>query len=227
MMDRCLLAPYNPLDGDIPGWFDQGQFAGRKQHGADMLALILALIIQHAPPGPYFIILADFSKAYDGLWKEALMAKLATKGVNLRHLASIRALYSKLFAKAKDSSQQFFELKLGIPQGGRNSSFLWTTFIDDLPDDLFENGISTTIFGIVLACLIFMDDLAIPCSSIQQTQKALRVLEDYCAAWKVTFNLVKTVVLPIRNSFGPCSGLLSSRPEGSRFPLWREGIKTS
>jgi hypothetical protein len=29
------------------------------------------------------------------------------------------------------------------------------------------------------------------------------VLEDYCAAWKVSFNLVKTVVLPIRNSIGP------------------------
>ena len=69
VIEKSTISPINPPSGDIPYWFNPGQFAARKSHSAEALCFILYLHICLTAPAPLFILFTDIEKAFDRTWK--------------------------------------------------------------------------------------------------------------------------------------------------------------
>ena len=109
------------------------------------------------------------------------------------HVAWLRALYSKLLTAVSDgnSLSAFAELINGIGQGDSNSTALHGAFLNDLPELLAKKGIGVDLFGTLIAILLFLDDICIPCTSPDQLKQALNIMHQYGLKWRITFNLSK------------------------------------
>ena len=81
------------------------QFAGRRKHSADLLALVLQFILCTHATNPLYLILLDIAKAFDTVWRDALWAKLLSQGHRPQHVAWLRALYDKLLTAVKGIMQ--------------------------------------------------------------------------------------------------------------------------
>jgi hypothetical protein len=169
------------------------QFAGRKKHSADLLALILQLIISTHRSKALYLILLDIAKAFDTVWRDALWAKLIAQGHSLKHVAWLRALYNKLMTAVKSGNvvSRFVELLNGIGQGDTNSTPLHGAFLNDLPALLTTEGIGISLFNVFISILLFLDDVCIPCYSPSQVLHALNTMHLYATKWRITYNLDK------------------------------------
>ena len=43
----------------------------------------------------------------------------------------------------------------------------------------------------MIAILLFLDDICIPCSSHEQVLRALATMHNYALTWRISFNLTK------------------------------------
>lgn len=121
-------------------------------------------------------IYLDFSKAFDTVDHALLLKKLVTMGfgsISMRWLASYlteRRLYVK-FASARSSE---FISTSGVPQGSLLGPYLFSLFINDLPEFLHND------------CLLFADDVKV-FSIVTGEEDCLRIqrsLDDLTAgAW--------------------------------------------
>jgi hypothetical protein len=158
-VERMVAEPIWPLDEPDREWFDPAQFAPRKHHSSAQLAFILGLILHYRKRKPTYIILVDISQAFDTLWKEGLWLKLLLKGVPLRTVAILAALYKGLSTRIK-RHHRGFTMDNGLPQGSANASFLYTTFINDIPELLRKDDIALHFLTLLVHCLIFLDDIS-------------------------------------------------------------------
>jgi hypothetical protein len=205
VVERSLLCPINPLDGDPAGWFYYGQYAGRKRHSAEALAFILQLLIDYTSPNPLFLVFVDISKAFDHTWRDGLYHKLLVKGADPRLLASIRALYAKVLTQITGGGLGPLECGRGVAQGSPNSTFFFTTFLNDLSSLLLCLSLNISLLTILITLILFLDDLVIPARSIDDIPRILKALEEFASAWKFAYNLSKCGVLPIRSCTPPRS----------------------
>ena len=112
----AISDPIFPHDQVYEESICQEQFAGRKKHSADLLALILQMIVHCAGNNPLYIILLDIQKAFDTMWRDALWHKLVRQGHSPRHVSWLKALYNKLLTavRSDDGLSDFEELVHGI-----------------------------------------------------------------------------------------------------------------
>jgi hypothetical protein len=183
-----------PVDATFEESINAEQFAGRKHHSADLLVLVLQLIIHCAGSSPLYIILVDIQKAFDTLWRDALWHKLLQQGHNKSSVAWLKSFYNKLITavRAGDGISEYVQLLHGIGQGDPNSTKFYGAFLSDLPSFL---GGGVQVCGVLITALLFLDDIAVPCSSQAQVRNKLRKLSDYGRRWRITYNLEKSVVL--------------------------------
>ena len=77
-----------------------------------------------------------------------------------------------------DYTSEIIEALLGLAQGGPNSGKLFAAFLSDLPIELAKKKSETIdIFGVLITCLIFMDDVLIPLSTDDDVIAALAARE--------------------------------------------------
>ena len=69
---RILADPIFPILDDFLLALGPEQFAGRKHHSADMLAVTLSMLIALHGSAPLYIILLDVKKAFDRAWRSAI-----------------------------------------------------------------------------------------------------------------------------------------------------------
>ena len=166
------------------------QFAGKRKHNADMMALVLQLLIEDRGSAATYIILLDVSKAFDSVWRDAIWVKLLEKGHEAKHVLWLKSLYVQLLTavKGNDGNSGFVNLENGIGQGDPNSTDNYASFLADLPSVLeVHNGVK--LFKLLIRCLLFLDDIAVPCSSQQQVLAKLETMNRYATKWRITFNL--------------------------------------
>jgi hypothetical protein len=115
-------------------------------------------------------------------------------GHNKRNVAWLKAFYHKLLTavKAGDGISNYIELIHGIGQGDPNSTKFYSAFLTDLPSYL---GGGVQLFGVLISALLFLDDIAVPCSTQGQVRDKLAKLTSYGRKWRITYNLEKNVVL--------------------------------
>jgi hypothetical protein len=188
-----VFPPHSMMQDALP----PEQFAGRRGHSAEQLALILHCITYLRHDKPTFVLLLDLSKAFDRVWREALFVKLTREDLDPRAAAELAALYRTLRSKVKCGANlsEFIKASLGIGQGSPNSTHLFAFLLSDLPDKLREQGLGIEVVGLFIACLLFLDDIAILLDSPDQVFRAFRVLHTFAERWGLKFNLSKCAVL--------------------------------
>ena len=158
---RILADPIFPILDDFLLALGPEQFAGRKHHSADMLAVTLSMLIALHGSAPMYIILLDVKKAFDRAWRSAIWLKMLRKGGSPHAVAWLRKAYLRLrtAVKSGDLTSAYADADIGVGQGDPNSTSFFNLLISDLPAHLRDRGICTVWYGIPLTCLIFLDDI--------------------------------------------------------------------
>ena len=143
------------------------------------------------------MVLVDFKRAFDTVWKVGLLHKLLALEIPSCYIKWIKQFLSDRqgrvsYGVAKSGYKKFHE---GLPQGSVLSPTLFLCFINDITDKLPPN----------CEVSLFADDLALwtQSSDIDEAessmQKALDVLENWSKKWKLEINVEKTEVTYFSN----------------------------
>ena len=135
-------------------------------------------------------VFVDLTKAFDKVWKEGLLLKLARKEIGGKMYRWIESYLFHRSARVKLDGQlsHLVKIKEGVPQGGVISPTLFTIFIDDIADAISKH----------VSRALHADDLAIWSSSehittaTYRTQEALNKISQWAREWLVIINKTKT-----------------------------------
>ena len=177
---------------------EQGGFR-THQRTTDHIYLLRTIIKKYTTQNRYlYTCFVDFSKAFDSIWRLALIEKLSRVGINGNFLKIIKSIYSTTTNSLiyKDLLSSKFTSNIGVKQGDPLSTILFNLYVNDLPGIFsFEGNHPITINNINISCLQYADDLVIMSTSHEALQKCLYNLEEYCDKWKLEVNTKKTKVI--------------------------------
>ena len=193
---RALASPVVEVNAYFAEALGFEQFAGRRFHSADMLAVLLWTILHLNGSKPLFVVLLDVTKAFDRVWREALWAKLLAQGHPPHVVAWLRAAYVRLrtAVKGDGSNSEFHSSSVGIGQGDVNSTNWFAIFLADFPAHLKRHGASFELLGLLLVCFLFLDDIAALAHSVDEVCSVLHAAHLYEEEWSVTFSKSKSCV---------------------------------
>ena len=145
-----------------------------------------------------FVCYVDFRKAYDYVWRSAMILKLLKKGIGGNFAKILQNMYSSTKCACKDAYYQSesFYTNIGVKQGDNLSPTLFNIFIDDFQEYLDVKKTEPAILNTTLINhLFFADDLILISESSSGLQHCLNGLQNYCKGWKLDVNLEKTKVM--------------------------------
>ena len=155
------------------------------------------------PPAAHhtiYIAYLDVRKAYDGCWRQGIIAQLKARGVDQHTCALFESMLQpgkvRRTALIGTARSDEFALESGVPQGAVLSPALYNVFIDGLARRLEadERGFGATAHGIRVPSLLYADDIALLAHSPHQLQQMVDVCTQYAAEWRFSFNAAKCVV---------------------------------
>lgn len=179
------------LHNRLSTWFQpQKEQAGAQPHRSctDHL-LTLRLFINYAveKKQKLFVLMVDFSKAYDKIPRNSLLAMLRKHGIGSQMLHAIESMYKRSWNSIGTSVA---ESKAGVRQGAPTSCFLFTFYVNELVKMLRNSG-NDSYLGWVHSVML-MDDTAIMASSRKKLLEKLAVLETFCTSYGMQLNQSKT-----------------------------------
>ena len=138
-----------------------------------------------------YFCFVDFRKAYDSIWREALLKKLLGYGVSTKFVSLLKSMLekTKLSVHLPRGITEFFPSNVGLKQGGNMSPILLNLFINDI-NEIFDVRFChpVTLGNIKLNNLLYADDLILISETKTSLQGCLDNLEAYCQKWKLTVN---------------------------------------
>ena len=171
----------------------------KNQRTTDHIYLLHRIIRKYISQNQYlYTCFVDFSKAFDSLWRLALMKKLSDVGIHGNFLNIIKSIYSTTMNSIiyENTLSPVFPSNVGVKQGDTLSTLLFNIYVNDLPSIFsFIGNHPITINNSNISCLMYADDLIIMSTSHEALQKCLHNLEDYCDKWKLEVNMKKTKIL--------------------------------
>ena len=106
--------------------------------------------------------------------------------------------FSNKVAPLSETENFFFTSRNGVFQEESLSAFLFAMFINDLNDFLQSKDVGITLENLLLAVLLFADDMVVFSESRKGLQNGLDALSDYCDKWGLTVNVSKTKCVAFR-----------------------------
>ena len=149
-----------------------------------------------------YLCFVDFQKAYDSVWRDALMLKLLRSGIKGKFFDIVRQMYKDCSSciRSEGILSDKFDCITGVRQGDVLSPNLFNIYINDLPD-IFSNCVdSPKLHDKFIHCLLYADDLILMSLSAQGLQNKLDKLNIYCKAWGLDINVKKTKVMIMTKS---------------------------
>ena len=161
-------------------------------------SLILAEGIHRSSPKTQTLAtFLDAEKAFDVVWQDGLLRKLALLGVPADLWTVLSQWYKNIKAtitwEGKSSTE--FLIRQGVRQGGVGSPLLYKVFINDLLLDLERMDASLTIGSIHVACPTVADDVLLLSKDHERTQDLLDTVHEYVCHNRYCINASKSVVL--------------------------------
>ena len=135
----------------------------------------------------------DFKSAYDSVWKENLILKLAKAGIQSNMLNWFISFLSEISCSVRyeNSLTKHRILQTGVPRGAAFSCTLFNLYINDLLEEL------NSVPGI--NCLLYADDLVFgrkhkkaELTTERTLNQVLEKLESWCDRNNMNINLAKT-----------------------------------
>ena len=190
-------------EAESKGWFASIQAGFRRGHScADQILRISQAIedgFQQREMNRSVLILLDYSKAFDTVWRERLLLSMHEKGVPLQ---VIRWIYG--FLKNRQARVRLHEelsssrrLNQGLPQGCVLSPLLFLFFINNLAELLMKDNPE---LAAKLVFSLFADDVTILAThrkreeAVKAAQWAVNLVNEWSAAWKLNLNASKSEV---------------------------------
>ena len=145
----------------------------------------------------------DFQKAFDSVWRDALWYKAELFGVNGKFMRVIKNLYQnvKSCVYQNGTRSDFFQCSMGVRQGENLSPLLFSLFVNDIEDFLFNSHCTQLDVGwqhvsnmLRLFVLLYADDTVILSHTKEGLQRGLNAVEEYCDKWQLNINTSKTKV---------------------------------
>lgn len=205
LIEQCVAHPIFPAFGSPSTLIAAEQLANRRGISAEMMACVLAMIIEDSKGKPLLLAITDVKGAYPNLWREALWAKLADAHDNVCEVKQLRALNSSMSTQILEPGFTSREVKhkVGIPQGAPRSGDMFGFFNSDIPAELQQLGAGVAVRGVHTSCVSFLDDTCTPSRDHAVIRKVLQSLADYGDRWSQEWAHSKFKVLNIGSAECP------------------------
>ena len=142
---------------------------------------------------PIFACFVDFSKAFDTVFRPAMLYKLGEIGITGNFLKLIQSMYdeSSYIIKNNGTFSKPIKSNIGVKQGCNLSPLLFNIFVNDIHDIFGESCSPLNIDTVKLSSLSFADDLVILSETSSGLQNSLNKLGKYCKNWGLSINAKK------------------------------------
>ena len=146
-------------------------------------------------------VFIDVEKAFDSVWHDGLRYKLMKGSLPRKMIRLISSFLSERTIQVNCNNHSSEEVKLnaGTPQGSVLSPLLFIYYVNDIPD-LGPTGCNLSQFA---------DDMGIwthakSAKALRlRLSKALKLMEGWCAKWRIKLNAVKTQFLVFSRTVKP------------------------
>ena len=194
-----LSQRFNPLLEEQQIFCKEQAGFRKNSRTTDQIFILRNIVKHYISQNKYlYTCFVDFSKAFDSIWRKALIEKLSKLGIKGKFLDIIKSIYNSTSNSIiyHDNISETFRSNMGVKQGDTLSSTLFNLYINDLPDTFKFDGNDPVMIGDTeISCLLYADDLVLMSTSHESLQKCLTKLEQYCITWKLEVNLKKTKIV--------------------------------
>ena len=141
----------------------------------------------------------DLKKAFDLVPYNTLWSTLQHQGMGGKVLTSLQSMYAadKACVLTRDGPTGLFDCSIGLKQCCPASPLLFSLYLDELEalPQASEEIDCPRIAEILLAILLFADDIALFSYSHRGLQRQLDILYAFCTDWQLTVNVAQTKAL--------------------------------
>ena len=114
--------------------------------------------------------------------------------------------------KINNILSDLFSLKRGVKQGGFLSGTLFNFFINDLIEDCYNSGVGAKYIDVIIAILVFCDDICLLSLNEKEMQRLLNICNDFSKKWALEFNVSK------------CKYIVFGNKKENNFNLFLNGL---
>jgi Reverse transcriptase (RNA-dependent DNA polymerase)/Endonuclease-reverse transcriptase len=170
------------------------------------------------------LVLLDIEKAFDSVWHDGLVHKLAKLNYPL-HLTKLIISFlneRKAFVSVGKESSAQFSIPAGVPQGSLLSPHLFNIFINDIPIPPFCH-LAIYADDTALYCEVPWKNLKLLCKTLE---KGLESIANFFQQWKIKINETKTEAIVFTHSGVMKKRMLALSPIFNKSPLvWKDSVK--
>ena len=126
---------------------------------------------------PLYVFFVDFKKAYDCVWRQALLYKLLMMNINGLFFNILKSVYANNEICVRVSNFQrsrFFTSNVGVRQGDAISPVLFNLYVSDLQSYLGFDTDAPLLDTSYVNCLMYADDLVL----VSRSEEGLQGLID-------------------------------------------------
>ena len=192
-----------------------GQAGFRKHHNTiDHLVTLRVLMEESRLKGKkLYCCFVDFKKAFDMVPRNNLWKRMEELQVPIEFMYAISRIYEKVMCRVhmQDQISDFFASTIGVKQGCPLSPTLFGLAIDELEqmvlEFMHEEGIEEVMIkNVVIMLLLYADDVVLLAHTLEDAQKLMKVLENFCLHSGLVVNVSKTKVMLVKalNKEKPC-----------------------
>ena len=193
VMERMLSERIYNL-AETQGWWSEHQAGFRKGRGVEdqIIRVTQAVSDGFQEKKRTVMVLLDFSKAYDTVWRQRLLLSLADKGLPGSYVTWLADFLNNRQARVRfnGSLSRSKKITQGLPQGSVLAPILFLCYIDNLARIIPDN---TTV-------AMYADDVSLLASSPslgeaeKTAQQAVDTVVQWSEEWKIKLNGTKSEV---------------------------------
>ena len=170
--------------------FTEAQAGAREgRSSGDQLSILKSVIQQRKFQRKLtYIALIDFEKAFDYTWREGIFYNLWQRGVRGKIW---RIMYNSCQDQVTTINTKYGPTNKSKLEGKVLSGPEFGVLLDEVQMELTAEGLGIKYVHLMISSLLFMDDITITSSDIDQLKKMLTVLEYVCNKWHLKINYKK------------------------------------
>lgn len=166
------------------------QHAFRAEHSttSQLIRVIDHLALSKARLFKTAAILLDMEKAFDKVWHQGLLFKLAKMNVPVPLIKLIKSFITgrKFYIKRSDKTSEPKDVEAGVPQGSCLSPLLYVAYINDLPN---TKDAETSLFA---DDTLFFATKRSNREVVATVQRQLNAATEWFNTWRLKLNVQKT-----------------------------------
>jgi len=217
VFEHCVLQRYKQFLGT-----SDNQFGFKPGLGCShAINTVRSVIDRHIKGGSTVNICAlDLSKAFDKMNHHALFIKLMKRNIPIEILCVLELWFSSCYTCVKwhGVRSAFYQINIGIRQGGVLSPILFAVYLDDV-----VNIVCRHRYGSTLSIVLYADDIILISPSVQALQILLTICETELLQLDMLLNAKKSCCMRIGERCNAvCADILTL--SGDKLP-WVDEIR--